>query len=73
MRPSYESSTLTAEFTTAIVTATSGIYKLSLTDVQTKAISSGRYVYDVMITLSDSTIEVVHSGIVTVNPRATKP
>ena len=72
MRPSYSSSTLTAEFTTAIVTATSGIYKLSLTDAQTKAISSGRYVYDVMITLSDSTIEVVHSGIITVNPRATK-
>ena len=72
MRPSYSSSTLTAEFTTAIVTATSGIYKLSLTDTQTKAISSGRYVYDVMITLADSTIEVVHSGIITVNPRATK-
>ena len=72
MRPSYSSSTLTAEFTTAIVTASSGIYKLSLTDIQTKAISSGRYVYDVMITLADSTIEVVHSGIITVNPRATK-
>ena len=72
VRPSYSSSTLTAEFTTAIVTATSGIYKLSLTDVQTKAIDAGRYVYDVMITLADSTIEVVHSGIITVNPRATK-
>ena len=72
MRPSYESSTLTAEFTTAIVTAASGIYSVSLTDTQTKAISSGRYVYDVMLTLSDSTIEVVHSGIITVNPRATK-
>ena len=43
------SSTLTAEFTTSIVTAASGIYKLQLSDVQTKAISSGRYVYDVMI------------------------
>ena len=60
------------EFTTSIVTAASGIYKLQLSDVQTKAISSGRYVYDVMITLADSTIEVVHSGIITVNPRATK-
>jgi len=72
MRPSYESSTLTAEFTTSIVTAGSGIYKLQLSDIQTKAISSGRYVYDVMMTLSDSTLEIVHSGIVTVNPRATK-
>ena len=69
MRPSYDSSTLTAEFTTSIVTAASGIYKLQLSDVQTKAISSGRYVYDVMLTLSDSTIEVVHKGILTVNPR----
>ena len=52
MRPSYDSSTLTAdEFTTSIVTATSGIYKLQLSDVQTKDISSGRYVYDVMMTL----------------------
>ena len=72
MRPSYSSSTLTAEFTTAIVTATSGIYKLSLTDVQTKAIDAGRYVYDVMMTLADSTIEVVHKGILTVNPRVTQ-
>ncbi len=61
-----------AEFTTAIVTASSGIYKLSLTDTQTKAIDAGIYVNDVMITLVDSTIEVVHSGIITVNPRATK-
>ena len=72
VRPSYSSSTLTAEFTTAIVTATSGIYKLSLTDVQTKAIDAGRYVYDVMITLADSTVEVVQKGIVTVNPRVTQ-
>jgi len=72
MRTSYASSTLTAEFTTALVTATSGIYSLTLSDTQTKAISSGRYVYDVMLTLADSTVEVVHSGIVTVNPRATK-
>jgi len=43
-----------------------------LSDTQTKAIDAGRYVYDVMITLADSTIEVVHSGIVTINPRATK-
>ena len=50
----------------------SGVVTLSLTDTQTKAIDAGRYVYDVMITLADSTIEVVHSGIITVNPRATK-
>ena len=41
-------------------------------DTVTKNISAGRYVYDVMITLADSTIEVVQKGIVTVNPRVTQ-
>jgi len=72
IRPSYESSTLTATFTASIVTAASGIYKLQLADTVTKNISAGRYVYDVMITLSDSTIEVVQKGIITVNPRVTQ-
>ena len=72
MRPSYDSSILTATFTASIVTAASGIYKLQLTDTVTKSISAGRYVYDVMITLADSTVEVVQKGIVTVNPRVTQ-
>ena len=72
IRPSYDSSTLTATFTISIVTAASGIYKLQLADTVTKDISSGRYVYDVMMTLADSTIEVVHKGILTVNPRVTQ-
>ena len=44
IRPSYDSSTLTATFTISIVTAASGIYKLQLADTVTKDISSGRYV-----------------------------
>ena len=72
IRPSYDSSTLTATFTISIVTAASGIYKLQLADTVTKDISSGRYVYDVMMTLADSTVEVVHKGILTVNPRVTQ-
>tara|TARA_B110000285_G_scaffold98998_1_gene112832 strand:- start:521 stop:871 length:351 start_codon:yes stop_codon:yes gene_type:complete len=72
IRPSYESSTLTATFTASIVTAASGIYKITLTDTVTKNISAGRYVYDVMMTLTDSTIEVVQKGIITVNPRVTQ-
>ena len=72
IRPSYDSSTLTATFTISIVTAASGIYKLQLADTVTKNISAGRYVYDIMITLADSTIEIVHKGIVTVNPRVTQ-
>ena len=47
-------------------------YKLQLADTVTKDISSGRYVYDIMMTLADSTIEVVHKGILTVNPRVTQ-
>ena len=72
MRPSYSSSTLTAEFTTAIVTAASGIYKLSLSDTQTKAIDAGRYVYDVEVTrTSDSVVTRVIEGIITVRPNVT--
>ena len=56
----------------SISPASAGQVSLSLTDTQTNAMEAGRYVYDVMITLADSTIEVVHSGIITVNPRATK-
>ncbi len=72
MRKSYDSSSATATFTASVVTGSSGIYKLVLSNSTTAGITAGRYVYDVMITLADSTIEVVHSGIVTVNPRATK-
>ena len=72
MRKSYDSSSATATFTASVVTGSSGIYKLVLSNSTTAGITAGRYVYDVELILSDSTIEKVQYGIVTVNPEATK-
>ena len=72
MRQSYDSSSASATFTCTLVTASSGIYKLTLTEPTTTQITAGRYVYDVELILSDSTIEKVHYGIVTVHPEVTK-
>ena len=72
MRKGYSSTTRTATFTCTIVSGTAGTYKLALTDTITAATDAGRYVYDVELILADSTIEKVHSGIITVNPEVTK-
>ena len=71
MRKSFDSSSATT-FTASVVTGSSGIYKLVLSNSTSADISAGRYVYDVELILADSTIEKVHYGIVTVNPEATK-
>ena len=49
IRKIYGSTTIAATFTT-VLTAESGSLALSLTDVITAAMSSGRYVYDVLLT-----------------------
>ena len=72
MRKSFDSSSAAATFTASVVTGSSGIYKLVLSNSTTADISAGRYVYDVELILADSTIEKVHYGIITVNPEATK-
>ena len=72
MRKSFDSSSATATFTASVVTGSSSIYKLVLSNSTTADISAGRYVYDVELILADSTIEKVHHGIITVNPEATK-
>jgi hypothetical protein len=72
MRKSFDSSTASATFTASVVTGASGIYKLVLSNSTTASIAAGRYVYDVELRLSDSTLEKVHYGIVTVHPEATK-
>ena len=71
MRKSFDSSSATT-FTASVVTGSSGIYKLVLSETTTASIASGRYVYDVELTLSDSTVEKVHYGVVTVHPEVTK-
>ncbi len=72
MRQSYDSSSASATFTCTLVTATSGIYKLTLSEPTTTQITPGRYVYDVELILADSTIEKVHYGVITVHPEVTK-
>ena len=72
MRKSYDSSSATATFTASVVTGSSGIYKLVLSNSTSASITAGRYVYDVELILADSTIEKVHYGLITVNPEATK-
>jgi hypothetical protein len=72
MRKNYDSTTVTATFTCTLVTASSGIYKLTLSEPTTTQITAGRYVYDVELILADSTIEKVHYGVVTIHPEVTK-
>ena len=49
IRKTHGSTTIAATFTTAIV-ANTGQLTLTLTDVVTAAMTSGRYVYDVLLT-----------------------
>ena len=71
IRKSYSSSSSTS-FTTAInSTTSSGKLTLSLTPTQTAALE-GRYVYDVEITASDSTVTRPIQGTVTVRPNVTR-
>ena len=45
---------------------------MSLTAVQTAALKSGRYVYDLQITHSDTTVTRVIEGVITLRPEVTK-
>ena len=49
IRKTYESSTVSATFTTSI-NASGGQVTLSLTDTVTSALAAGRYVYDLNVT-----------------------
>ena len=73
IRKTYESSAATVSFTVAFNSdRTTGKIDISLTGAQTAAISSGRYVYDVLITSGASAKTRVVEGIVTINPRVTQ-
>ena len=72
IRKNYSSANASCNFTTELVTPASGIYRLKLTNSETAAITAGRYVFDVELTLNDSTIERVHGGIATITPEVTK-
>ena len=72
MRKSYSSTTATSFTTTFDSDRTTGKLTLSLTDVQTGALSSGRYVYDVVIIASGGDKTRVVEGIATINPSVSR-
>lgn len=70
IRRTYSSLTTTATFTTSV--ATNGTVTISLTNTQTTAIESGRYVYDLNITdTNDNTTRVIE-GQVIITPGVTR-
>ena len=73
IRKSYSSSSASATFTVAFADdRTTGEITISLTPTQTAALEEGRYVYDVEITASDSTVTRPIQGTVTVRPNVTR-
>ena len=54
-------------FTVSITNATGGILKVSLTDTQTKKLSQGRYMYDVLVTLGSTTYPLVNGNVYVYN------
>tara|TARA_B110000444_G_C18667746_1_gene513768 strand:+ start:176 stop:508 length:333 start_codon:yes stop_codon:yes gene_type:complete len=71
MRKTYESSSVSATFGTAIA-ASDGQVTLSLTDSITTALSPGRYVYDLVVTSSGSLSTRVVEGQAIVTPGVTR-
>lgn len=72
MRKSYSSSTAYTFTATIADDPTTGVITLAMPYTTTNSISEGRYVYDVEIVSSDSTITRVIEGIITVLPQVTK-
>jgi hypothetical protein len=65
----YSSTRTRTTITTTINEPTTGVVELSLTADQTAALDApARYVYDVDITASDSTVTRVIEGIMTIRP-----
>ena len=71
MRKTYESSSISATFTTSIAAA-DGQVTLTLTDTVTTALSPGRYVYDLVVTDGSSISTRVVEGQAIVTPGVTR-
>lgn len=71
IRKTYGSSTVSSSFTTSIAEAT-GQVTLSLTDTQTTALESGRYVYDLNVTSGGGQTTRVVEGQAIVTPGVTR-
>ena len=72
VRKSYASTTATTFTSTFASDRTTGQITISLTDTQTAALESGRYVYDLIITDASGTKTRVVEGIATVNPSVSR-
>ena len=72
IRKSYSSSTSTSFTIASVDPRTSGQITMTLTDVQTGALDSGRYVYDLVITDSTGDKTRVVEGIATIKPSVTR-
>ena len=72
LRKNYTSTAFTTINATKATPHTSGVIVMSLTAVQTAALKSGRYVYDLQITHSDTTVTRVIEGVITIRPEVTK-
>ena len=71
IRKTYESSTISATFTTSI-NASGGQVTLSLTDTVTSALAAGRYVYDLNVTSGGGLTTRVVEGQAIVTPGVTR-
>ncbi len=72
LRKSYQSSTATTFPSAFVSPRPTGQITISLTDTQTAALESGRYVYDLVIIDSSGTKTRVVEGIATVNPSVSR-
>jgi hypothetical protein len=72
LRKNYTSTAYTTILATIQTPATNGIIVMSLTAVQTAALKSGRYVYDLQITAADATVTRIIEGVITIRPEVTK-
>ena len=72
IRKIYTSTAYTTILATIQTPATNGVIVMSFTAVQTAALKSGRYVYDLQITAADTTVIRVIEGIITFKPEVTR-
>ena len=72
LRKNYTSTAYTTILATIQTPATGGVIVISLTAVQTAALKSGRYVYDLQIAAADGTVTRVIEGVLTLRPEVTK-
>lgn len=71
VRKTFSSSTVAATFTT-VLAPTTGQVTMTLTDVATAAMTSGRYVYDILLTDSSGDKTRILEGHATVTPSVSR-